>query len=66
MDKYIDSLADKIAEEAKKKGQLKVYDLNEKLAYDKYVEVSKAAGQKPLSYEDLKKQRPPVKRMPFW
>jgi len=52
-DKLIDSLAEEIAEEAKKKGRQDVYDYHERLAYEKYVKTAKMAGHKPVSYSAI-------------
>lgn len=57
MDKYIDEITDSLADQAKKKGNQGIYDLNEKLAFQKYEKVARASGIKPLTYEQLKRKR---------
>lgn len=53
-DRLIDDLADSIAGKVKAKHP-EVYDQNEKMAYEKYVATARAAGEKPLSYDVIKR-----------
>ena len=57
MDKYIDSLAQKIAEKSKKNGNFKVYNAHEKRSYDNYKKTAREAGVRPLTLIEIRKKK---------
>lgn len=59
MDKFLDELGEKIADNAKDEGHQEIYDSHEQRSYQNYAETAKEAGLVPESYNALKKHYKP-------